>query len=211
MTDTRPSDPAIAESGESSQGSARRNRGVTPGEFVRDKILELARNPDSVANAPIRADLVPLIERTFRYTYMLATKMRDDMIESGHRKELDELINEARELQDSLWGSATTKAPQSRFLRVRIDGEDSRGTPRRPRCSLRPEPGPGHRARHSPRRFRSDPASLAPPIGRLFRYAYVLATATPDEIITSGDAREIHQMVTTDRRPQHSLTRGHRE
>ena len=62
-------------------------------------------------------------------------------------------------------GQCDNKGTAVPVLRVRIDGEDSRGTPRRPRCSLRPEPGPGHRARHSPRRFRSDPASLAPPIG----------------------------------------------
>ena len=121
MTDTAPTDPELPESGESTQGSARKNRGVrfsnsewdevktaaqalgvTPAEFVRDKILELVRNPNSAANAPIRADLVPLIERTFHYTYMLATKMRDDMTESGHKKELEELISEARDLQVSL-------------------------------------------------------------------------------------------------------------
>ena len=59
--------------------------------------------------------------------------------------------------------------------------------------------------------LRSRPGDRRPPLTRAKDYAYVLATATPDEIITSGDAREIHQMVTTDRRPQHSLTRGHRE
>ena len=121
MTDTAPTDPETAESGESHQGSARKNRGVrfadfewdevkiaaqalgvTPAEFVRDTILALVRSPGSAANAADRVDLVPLIERTFRYTYMLATKMRDDMIESGHREKLDELINEARELQVTL-------------------------------------------------------------------------------------------------------------
>ena len=85
-----------------------------PAEFVRDKILEFARNPDSVANAPISADLVALIKRIFRYTYMLATKMRDDMIESGHRKELDELINEARGLQVTLQDPESESEPRLR-------------------------------------------------------------------------------------------------
>ena len=33
---------------------------------------------------------------------MLATKMRDEMTAAGDREQLGELINEARELQDSL-------------------------------------------------------------------------------------------------------------
>ena len=47
-------------------------------------------------------ELVPFIERTFRYTYMLATKMRDDMLADEKGAELEHLINEARALQDSL-------------------------------------------------------------------------------------------------------------
>lgn len=39
-------------------------------------MLAIARNPAAVA---LPADLVSLIERTFRYTYMIAMKMRDDM------------------------------------------------------------------------------------------------------------------------------------
>ena len=43
---------------------------------------------------------MPLIERTFRYTYMLATRMRDDLIEHGHNETLECLIEEARKLRD---------------------------------------------------------------------------------------------------------------
>ena len=39
---------------------------------------------------------------TLKHTYMLATRMRDEMTETGHKEQLDELINEARELQNSL-------------------------------------------------------------------------------------------------------------
>ena len=48
------------------------------------------------------ASLSPLIERTFRYTYMLATRMRDEMLDDGKRKDLDHLVDEARKLQTSL-------------------------------------------------------------------------------------------------------------
>ena len=46
-------------------------------------------------------DLVSLIERIFRYTYN-ATKVRDTVNEPGHEEKLEELIHEARPLQDSL-------------------------------------------------------------------------------------------------------------
>ena len=46
--------------------------------------------------------LAPLIERTFRYAYMVATKMRDEMLEAGQEEELEVLIGEARALQDEL-------------------------------------------------------------------------------------------------------------
>ena len=35
---------------------------------------------------------------TFRYTYMLATRMRDDMIDEGHGKALEELVKSTHEL-----------------------------------------------------------------------------------------------------------------
>ena len=73
-----------------------RESGTTSG------LLALIRNPDRAGSVTIPANLVPLIKRTFRYTYMLATRMRDDMIDDGNREKLDELINEARELENSL-------------------------------------------------------------------------------------------------------------
>ena len=66
-----------------------------------------AGNPTDVNSVSISSDLVPLIERSFRYTYMLATRMRDDMMESGHRPRMKELIKEAQELQKSLQDGAS--------------------------------------------------------------------------------------------------------
>ena len=69
---------------------------------MRERILYLVRNPSAADSLAIPSTVAPLIERTFRHTYMLATRMRDDMAEGGLTAELDQLINEARELQDSL-------------------------------------------------------------------------------------------------------------
>ena len=52
---------------------------VPAAEYVRTTILHIARDPSGPGSGTIPADLVPLIERTFRYAYMLATKLRDDM------------------------------------------------------------------------------------------------------------------------------------
>ena len=39
---------------------------------------------------------------TFHYSYMIATKMRDDMLSAGREEELEALIRTARELQDEV-------------------------------------------------------------------------------------------------------------
>ena len=46
--------------------------------------------------------LTPLIERTFRYAYMMATKMRAEMLAAGRGEELEAQIADARALQDDL-------------------------------------------------------------------------------------------------------------
>ena len=79
---------------------AARTDGVTPAEFVRQKILALVRNREDAASVYLPAHLAPLIERTFRYTYVMATKMSGDMIDDGER--LEHLVEEARKLQDTL-------------------------------------------------------------------------------------------------------------
>ena len=70
-----------------------------PAEFVRETILELARNPGSAA---VGQSLAPLVERMFRYTWFLATERRDAMLREGRKEEIDALVAEARALHDRL-------------------------------------------------------------------------------------------------------------
>lgn len=77
-------------------------RGLAPPEFVR--FAALAAIADGAGGSAGR--LAPLIEVTFRATYMLATRMRDDMLDAGCGEELEALIRAARELQDKLTGAA---------------------------------------------------------------------------------------------------------
>ena len=121
MTDNRSPDSETAASGKQLQGVARKNRGVrfsdpeweevkqaaetagvTPAELVRERVLALIRNPATSDSVSIPPNVLPLIERTFRYTHMLATRMRDDMIDDGKDEALNNLISEARKLQDTL-------------------------------------------------------------------------------------------------------------
>lgn len=65
---------------------------MKPAELVREHTLDFICRPKPVGSAPISADLVPLIERTFRFTHIIATEMRDEMIDNGQSEELEHLI-----------------------------------------------------------------------------------------------------------------------
>ena len=71
-------------------------------EFVRERILALARTPESAHPGPAPGSMAPLIERMFRYAWFLATEKRDAMVREGREDEVDRLIAEARAFQKSL-------------------------------------------------------------------------------------------------------------
>ena len=77
-------------------------RGLTGPEFVRFAALQ-AIAEDRPVSDPV-ARLAPLIEMTFRGTYIVATKLRDELLEAGRGEELDELVASARALQDEILG-----------------------------------------------------------------------------------------------------------
>ena len=82
--------------------------GLPPAEFVRDRMLAIARTLSESDDATVTlANLAPLIERTFRYAHMLATRMHDDMDAEGRAGEMKKLIEEARKLQESLCEGAS--------------------------------------------------------------------------------------------------------
>ena len=72
-------------------------RGFTGPEFVRYSALAAMAEPGEMTGR-----LAPLIETTFRATYILVTKLRDDLVDAGRAAELDELVEGARALQDRL-------------------------------------------------------------------------------------------------------------
>ena len=77
-------------------------REMPAAEFVRERILALARAPESVEPSPVAGSMAPLIERMFRYAWFLATEKRDAMVREGREDEVDALVAEARALHDKL-------------------------------------------------------------------------------------------------------------
>ena len=75
------------------------DRGLAPAEFVRFATL--------AALAEGAGRLTPLIESTFRATYILMLKLHHEMGDAGELEALDNLIGAAREMQDKLLGAAS--------------------------------------------------------------------------------------------------------
>ena len=80
-------------------------RGLSAAEFVRAALRAAMEDGPAASAAADR--LAPLIERTFRYSYMVATRMRDDMLADGRDDEMEALVRTARALQDRLTGAAS--------------------------------------------------------------------------------------------------------
>ena len=80
-------------------------RGMAAAEFVRFAALDAIEGGEAADEDGDR--LAPLIERTFRYSYMMATKMRDEMRAGGRGEELEALVRAARGLQNELLGGAS--------------------------------------------------------------------------------------------------------
>ena len=121
MTEMDGSGTGGVETGAEKAGEARKTRGIRfseseweevkhaaaahempVAEFVREKILALARAPEGADAPPVAPSLAPLIERMFRYSWFLATEKRDAMVREGREDEVDALVAEARAFQDSL-------------------------------------------------------------------------------------------------------------
>ena len=125
MSEDGRNEAAGAENAPEKSGDARKTRGIRfseseweevkraaaahempAAEFVRERILELARAPESVETSPVAGTLTPLIERMFRYTWFLATERRDAMAREGRADELEKLVAEARAFQKLLRADA---------------------------------------------------------------------------------------------------------
>ena len=81
-------------------------RGMAAAEFVRFAALNAIEGGAPAVEEGER--MAPLIERTFRYSYMMATRMREEMLADGRGEELEALIVRARGLQDEVLGGKSS-------------------------------------------------------------------------------------------------------
>ena len=77
-------------------------QGTPPAELVRETVLAHLRNREGGDTETVLRSLAPLIERTFRYSWFLATERRDTMIAEGREDKVDALVAGGRALHDKL-------------------------------------------------------------------------------------------------------------
>ena len=118
MTENGPIEPETNESGDPGQGGARRTRGirfsdseweevkkaaekhdVPAGKLVRDTVLDLARGRTGAASGALPPSVASLLESTYRGVYILSTLKREEMLREGRDKELNEIVQAARNAQ----------------------------------------------------------------------------------------------------------------
>ena len=76
-------------------------------ELIRGRMPAAGGNASGDETSTIPVGLAPLIERTFRYAYLLATLKRDERVDEGRGTEVEALVKAARELRDSVRGRAS--------------------------------------------------------------------------------------------------------
>ena len=81
---------------------AAKQRGATAAEFIRNAALVLAGEETSVDFGPISSGIPAMIERIYRGVYLLSTLKRDELVREGRKDDLDRIMKDARESQDSI-------------------------------------------------------------------------------------------------------------
>ena len=85
--------------------------GIPVAEYVRFRLLAIARGDAAADSTAVVASLAPLIERIFRYTWILATHKRNELMQEDRLDEVEQLVKQARELQDSLQETERLQSP----------------------------------------------------------------------------------------------------
>ena len=86
---------------------AAREIGISPATFARNAALRAAAVPRVDPTGLLPPELLELVKRIYRSTYILSTLKRDELIREGRRQELDRTVQAAREAQAFLLGDAT--------------------------------------------------------------------------------------------------------
>ena len=75
--------------------NAAKHRGIAAAEFARNAALDAAEGKSSA----LSGEIVEMIQRIYRSTYIISTLKRDEMLREGRGDELEKMISAARESQ----------------------------------------------------------------------------------------------------------------
>ena len=82
------------------------DRGIAPSEFVRNAATHAAAAASSADSGAVPPEILALIKNSFRYTFILATLKRNDMIKDGRRTDIERVVELAHEAQNELLSSS---------------------------------------------------------------------------------------------------------
>lgn len=85
--------------------AAVRHNIASPAEFVRNAALSMAQDKSLMIHGSLSPGTARLIEHTFRGVLFLSTLKRDELISQGRDDEVENLIQEGREVQSELLSS----------------------------------------------------------------------------------------------------------
>ena len=84
-----------------------RERGMTSAELVRHAALSFATGKLTANSPGLPPEIAAQIERIYRGVYLLATLKRDELVREGRKNELDRVMKDAHESQDSITEDAS--------------------------------------------------------------------------------------------------------
>ena len=82
--------------------SAAAKRGISFGGFVREAALAHAAGPTEGESAGVRPGIEELIKQTFRYSFILASIKRDELVRDRRDRDIENIIELAGIAQDEL-------------------------------------------------------------------------------------------------------------
>ena len=88
--------------------TAATGRGISIGGFVRDAALDRAAEHSGKGSAPFSPRIEELIKQTFRYTFVLASIKRNELVGEGRQQSVDDAVSQALAAQDELLISPTS-------------------------------------------------------------------------------------------------------
>ena len=81
-------------------------RGMTAAELVRHAAVSMSKGKWTANSLPFPPDISAQIERIYRGVYLLSTLKRDELVREERQDDLDRIMKDARESQDSITENA---------------------------------------------------------------------------------------------------------